>query len=76
MYYRQYKCNIASISYYSILALTHKICGISPKMLQKPASLKLLWNLSVKTTAPCYFPDIPQILQVEVSNFIKKKKGN
>ena len=48
---------------YKELALTRKICGISKK-LQKLALLKLLSNLSVKTTVFCYFFDIPQILQV------------
>ena len=48
----------------SILALTRKICGILSKKLQKLALLKLLSNLSVKTTVFCYFFDIPQILQV------------
>ena len=46
------------------LALTRKICGILSKKLQKLALLKLLSNLSVKTTVFCYFFDIPQILQV------------
>ena len=46
------------------LALTRKICGILSKNLQKLALLKLLSNLSVKTTVFCYFFDIPQILQV------------
>ena len=58
------KRNIASIAYYNILALTHKICGTPSKKLQKLAFLKLLWNLSVKTTASCYSLDIPQISQV------------
>ena len=47
-----------------LLALTRKICGILSKKLQKLALLKLLSNLSVKTTVFCYFFDIPQILQV------------
>ena len=50
--------------HYKELALTHKICGILSKNLQKLALLKLLSNLSVKTTVFCYFFDIPQILQV------------
>ena len=49
MHYRQYtiqyKCNIASIVYYSILALTHKICRILSKKLQKLALLKLFMEL-------------------------------
>ena len=49
---------------YIKLALTRKICGILSKKLQKLALLKLLSNLSVKTTVSCYFFDIPQILQV------------
>ena len=49
---------------YNRLALTRKICGILSKKLQKLALLKLLSNLSVKTTVLCYFFDIPQILQV------------
>ena len=40
---------------YILLALTRKICGISSKKLQKLALLKLLSNLSVKTTVFCYF---------------------
>ena len=56
---------VTSITHqYIILALTRKICGILSKKLQKLALLKLLSNLSVKTTVFCYFFDIPQILQV------------
>ena len=47
-----------------LLALTRKIYGILSKKLQKLALLKLLSNLSVKTTVFCYFFDIPQISQV------------
>ena len=50
--------------HYLILALTRKICGILSKKLQKLALVKLLSNLSVKTTVFCYFFDIPQISQV------------
>ena len=53
-----------SYNIYILLALTRKICGILSKKLQKLALLKLLSNLSVKTTVFCYFFDIPQILQV------------
>ena len=53
-----------SIVSYKRLALTHKICGILSKKLQKLALLKLLSNLSVKTTVFYYFFDIPQILLV------------
>ena len=49
---------------YKLLALTRKICGILSKKLQKLALLKLLSNLSVKTTVFFYFFDIPQISQV------------
>ena len=49
---------------YILLALTRKICKILSKRLQKLALLKLLSNLSVKTTVFHYFFDIPQILQV------------
>ena len=38
------------------------------KKLQKLVLLKLLSNLSVKTTVFCYFLDIPQISQVLVSS--------
>ena len=41
--------------FYVLLALTRKICGILSKKLQKLALLKLLSNLSVKTTLFCYF---------------------
>ena len=37
------------------LALTRKICGILSKKVQKLALLKLLSNLSVKTTVFCFF---------------------
>ena len=49
-------------TFYIMLALTRKICGILSKKLQKLSLLKLLSNLSVKTTVFCYFFDIPQIL--------------
>ena len=62
-------CSVYCIVYnaycnYIVLALTRKICGILSKKLQKLVLLKLLSNLSVKTTVFCYFFDIPQILQV------------
>ena len=38
--------------------------GGTTAIVQKLALLKLLSNLSVKTTVFCYFFDIPQILQV------------
>ena len=48
---------LSIIRNYGILALTRKICGILSKKLQKLALLKLLSNLSVKTTVLlfCYF---------------------
>ena len=58
------RMNILQVTYYIILALTRKICGILSKRLQKLALLKLLSNLSVKTTIFYYFFDIPQILQI------------
>ena len=51
-------------AFYVKPTLTRKICGTLSKKLQKLALLKLLSNLSVKTTVFCYFFDIPQILQV------------
>ena len=59
-----YEMSVASDWPYNELALTRKICGILSKKLQKLALLKLLSNLSVKTTVFCYFFDIPQISQV------------